>query len=285
MKKEANILQRKILLALVFITVNVFAQCPPNDKFYAITQEAVDNFIIDYPNCTSLQQLNIGDIGPSEWEITDLSPFINLVNVDYFYITGTTTQSLQGLNNLQTVKRFDIYAMPYLLSLEGLDGLESVTGDRFRIGLCLSITNLNGLENLTNINVDDFEIDANTNLNDADGLDCYFFSEEFRNSVTYYKLQESLYPSILENCGINLSNDHFADYNIHIYPNPANSIVNIDNTKHIKLIAVFDLSGRLIKYRNTDFKKIDLTGISTGTYILKISLDSNVIINNKLIIE
>ncbi|WP_415376961.1 T9SS type A sorting domain-containing protein [Patiriisocius sp. Uisw_017] len=70
-----------------------------------------------------------------------------------------------------------------------------------------------------------------------------------------------------------------------MYPNPAKSILNVDNTEHIKRIDIFDLTGRLIKHRNSDFKNIDVSDLSSGTFILKVRLDSNIILNNKLIIE
>jgi hypothetical protein len=292
MKRKLNIKPIKILLVIIFINLNVFGQCPPDDHFYAITQEAVDNFIIDYPNCTSLKNLWIGDAGPDYWEVTDLSAFINLVSVtERLLILQITASSLQGLNNLQTVgqdefDRFDIYFMPNLSSLEGLESLESVAGYSFSINLCPSLTNLNGLENLNTVNVSNsFIIDNNSNLNDVEGLDCYFFTEEFRNNVPNYIIQENLYPSIFENCEIILSNDNFTNNNISFYPNPAKSNININNTENIEQIDIFDLSGRLIKYKVSDFKNIDLSDLSPGTYILKVSLDSNKFLNSKLIIE
>ncbi|PZW36897.1 putative secreted protein (Por secretion system target), partial [Mesonia algae] len=285
MKRKIYTLQSIILFTFFFINFNLHGQCPPDNKFYAITQQDVDDFIINYPNCTSLQQLNIGDLGPAPWQITDLSPFTNLINVDDLSILEITAQSLQGLNNLQTVESLFIYAMQNLTSLEGLENLQSVTGYSFRIGLCTSITNLNGLENLTNVNVNEFIIDNNPNLNDIDGLNCYFFSQGFRNTVTNYSVQENLYQSIFDNCNINLSNDNFTFKDIIIYPNPAQSYVTLENIENIKQIDIFDLSGKLIKKKNLDFENIDVSNLSKGTYIMKITLDSNLVFNNELIIE
>ncbi|WP_415376776.1 hypothetical protein [Patiriisocius sp. Uisw_017] len=112
----------------------MYGQCPSDDFFSAITQETVANFIVDYPNYTSLKNLWIGDAGPDYWEITYLFAFINLVSVtERLLILQITTTNLQGLNNLQTEGQqgFDqrsIYFMPNLTSLEGLESSESVMG-------------------------------------------------------------------------------------------------------------------------------------------------------------
>lgn len=289
MKNKFLIINSKILLIIILINFNVLAQCPPddfpNDYVVLASQEDVDNFIIDYPDCTTLQTLLIGDTIPGS-TITNLNGLINLMSIGWLQITTVPLVNLEGLNNVSSIDRFVIYYMEDLLSLEGLDSLETVTGPEFNIELCLSLTSLIGLENLSSFGGDYFKIINNLNLIDSSGLDCYFFTEEFRNGVSNYEVQPSLYQSIFDNCGIViLSNEDFIANNIRFYPNPVENVLNIDGSENFEGIYVFDMSGRLVMHKTSNFNSIDLSDIATGSYILQFRLDSNKVLNNKLIIE
>ena len=279
----------KALLIIMLLSLEIYAQCPPDDYpkdyVYLITQEDVDNFIIEYPNCTELKTLLIGDVIPST--ITNLNGLINLENVGWLQITNVPITNFQGLNNIHTIDRLTIYYIPDLLSFEGLESLESVTGQTFSIKLCSSISNFKGLENLASFDGNYFTIIDNRNLNDVTGLDCYFFTEEFRNGVIdYYSVQSSLNQSIYDHCGILISSkDDFINNNIHIYPNPTHNNISIDSPKNIEQIDIYDLLGRLSKQIKSDYNSIDLSEFSSGSYILQIRLESNNILNSKLIIE
>jgi len=72
--------------------------------------------------------------------------------------------------------------------------------------------------------------------------------------------------------------------NIRIYPNPANSIINIDipfsydNSK----ARLFDVNGRSIK-EVSSVNSIDVTGLGSGIYMLSLEID-NTVINKKIVI-
>lgn len=71
----------RLLLALlvIFKTPSLFSQCPPGSAIL-VTQAEVDQFIIDYPNCTMINgNLWIGSNSPTD--ITDLSALSNLNTV------------------------------------------------------------------------------------------------------------------------------------------------------------------------------------------------------------
>lgn len=68
-------MKNNILFIVILLSFNVFGQCPSGDVFL-MTQEEVDNFIIDYPDCTELNDLYIGDMFSSD--ITNLNGLINL---------------------------------------------------------------------------------------------------------------------------------------------------------------------------------------------------------------
>jgi len=287
MKNMLYCVKINVLLAIIMLSFNVFGQCPPDDfpnnYVHLMTQEDVDNFIIDYPNCTELNVLFIGDIIPSD--ITNLNGLINLENIGAFQLNNVHVTNLQGLNNLNSAGSFMIVALPNLLSLEGLDSLTEVE-IQFYIENCDLLPNLNGLESLTSISEGSyFFIYNNINLNDISGLDCYFFSEEFRNGAGTYQIQSSLYPSIFQNCGIVLSDEAFTYSDIRIYPNPVETTIHIDSNQQIEEVKIFDMFGRLVKHKISDFESFDLSDLVSGGYIMRLQLASNRILNHKLVVR
>lgn len=72
-----------------------------------------------------------------------------------------------------------------------------------------------------------------------------------------------------------------------IFPNPANTIVNItSNNKNIKEITLSDMQGRILKTIevNNINTQLDISNYQTGTYLITIKTDYGTS-NNKLIIE
>jgi len=72
-----------------------------------------------------------------------------------------------------------------------------------------------------------------------------------------------------------------------IYPNPANDILNIENTEIINSIKIFDISGKqIISYQNINQKKVKLNTnhLKAGVYILQIESSSD-IKKQRIIIE
>ncbi len=74
-------------------------------------------------------------------------------------------------------------------------------------------------------------------------------------------------------CKASLSNENFTIENTKIYPNPAQNIVNIDVDGINKLeVEVFDINGRfLIKKQISEKNSIDISSLSKGMYILRVS--------------
>ncbi len=71
-----------------------------------------------------------------------------------------------------------------------------------------------------------------------------------------------------------------------MYPNPANGVLNIENTNLIHSIKIFDISGKLISsYQNINQNKIRLNtqNINSGVYIIEIQ--STELIKKRIIIE
>lgn len=77
----------------------------------------------------------------------------------------------------------------------------------------------------------------------------------------------------------NVSFNNFTDFTI--YPNPASSLLNISSYDEIKLAEIYSLEGKLV-LKSTQ-KKIDISNLSSGLYIIKITNSQNEIGIKKII--
>ena len=121
--------------------------CLPYGNYYFFTQNEIDNFQTNYPNCTEIE----GDVTINGDDITNLNGLSALTSIagklsiaENYYLT-----SLTGLDNLTSIGGdFWIYQNSALTSLTGLDGLTSIGGG-LDIGYNYAMTSLTGLDNLT----------------------------------------------------------------------------------------------------------------------------------------
>jgi len=69
-----------------------------------------------------------------------------------------------------------------------------------------------------------------------------------------------------------LSNTSFeAGNNVLVYPNPAESLLNVHSKEIVEKIELYDVQGRLvlIKIINQEQFSVDVSNLSRGTYLLK----------------
>lgn len=164
---------RQILFKFLFLglilTAGVFsnAQCPSGDVNFN-SQSDVDNFIIQYPNCTEIEGiLWIGSNNQND--IDDLSPLQNLTKAGTVVVRNTSLINLEGLNNLENCSgSFEISSNPSLTNLIGLDNLSSTL--HFFVQNNPALSNLEGLEALTSIG-GTLSIVLNPNLVNLQGLE------------------------------------------------------------------------------------------------------------------
>ena len=172
----------------------ISAQCPTFDGYLQFNSQAeVNQFIIDYPNCTSINgRLIIGTNSTSN--ISDLTPFQNLTSTKGLLIQNIQATSLNGLHNINIVtdaelgiryNKFltDITALSgitevptlsvsqnnSLLSLQGLHNIQHVT-NYVEILQHNQLVNLKGLNGLTSIG-GQLQIRLNNSLKNLTGLE------------------------------------------------------------------------------------------------------------------
>ncbi len=198
--------------------------CPPGDV-ELLSQAHVNQFIIDYPNCTEIAgALLIGYT--SATDISDLTPLNNITKVvGGFIIAQVAMTNVNGLSNLTSVGRLQISNNPNLTNLDGLnklnhiggdisifenaalanvDGLSGVTGigGNINIRQNIALTNLNGLTNLKTVN-GDVRVFNNAILSDISGL-------------------RNIDPATIRDSGNSLGGLNISD-------NPALSVCNLPN--------------------------------------------------------
>ncbi len=166
------------------------------DGAYFHTQTEIDNFQVNYPNCTEidgelviggddisgLNGLNAlstvhGGVYISDWLSTNplLTSFSGLENITYIggvlWISGNEAVSdFNGFNNLNyTGGGLVIADNITMTSLSGLDGLNSIGGP-FAVTLNPVLINLTGLENLSSIG-GEIIIEDNDVLHSLTGID------------------------------------------------------------------------------------------------------------------
>ena len=77
----------------------------------------------------------------------------------------------------------------------------------------------------------------------------------------------------------NLNIDEADNTSISVYPNPVTDKIHISNEQKLPVssIMIYDISGRLIKSCPQGTTEIDMSDVSTGVYIIRISVEDKVI--------
>lgn len=83
-----------------------------------------------------------------------------------------------------------------------------------------------------------------------------------------------------------LANQSFIDIPFQIYPNPTKDFIVIENKNNIKIkeIKLLDLSGKTVVNYDSMERKLDLSGLSAGVYVLAINSEEG-IFKNKIVKE
>lgn len=253
---------RNMALSFValFFLVNIQAQCPSGNVTLS-TQAQVNQFIIDYPNCTVVN----GNLTINGADIVNLNGLSNLVQVTGYLgiYNNTLLQNFTGLENLTTLgASLDVSNNPGLLNANGLSGLTnigteiqffnnpqlqnissltSVTGTGGGIWIIQNsqLQSLNGLQNILQIG-SDIEIRGNTVLNNITAL-------------------QNINPSSITPTG---------GYGLTIKNNPAvsNAYLPIDEINHIESegnYMLFYTDKKIYKARSTIKQVLELLPDST----------------------
>ena len=167
---------KKTLLftALLCTSFLGFSQCP-TDSLILNTQADIDNFVINYPNCTMLTEQIIIDGGFTE--ITNLNGLSAITHADVLYIQKTQIVDLTGLENLESAVHLAIGGNTEMTTLNGLGGLQ--TAGSLNLFFNNALPDLTGLTGL--VSLGGLAFLGNENLRDLTELSVL-------NSLTYLSL-------------------------------------------------------------------------------------------------
>lgn len=128
MNKFKGVMKRFTILisTILFIQLTTFSQSCLPDGITFTTQEEIDNFHVDHPNCTEIE----GDVLIRGSNITNLNGLSILTSFwDTLTISYTSLANLTGLDNITFIGgSCNMYSNDTLISLSGFDNLETIDG-------------------------------------------------------------------------------------------------------------------------------------------------------------
>lgn len=72
----------------------------------------------------------------------------------------------------------------------------------------------------------------------------------------------------VESANLSTSESALKKKNIKVYPNPFTDLINLSETKDLKMVKVFDLTGRAVKTIENPTKEISLGSLNSGLYLI-----------------
>lgn len=164
-----------LIIAVIISSISIItAQCPNSWTLKLETQEDVNNFLNDYPNCTEIENnltIGFGSASASTSSITDLSGLENITRIGRDLIMGHLDSLVyfDGLSNVEFVGGdFTIRQNGNLKDLRNFNNLDSIG----EIVTIVSNDSLQTLSHLTNVKYigDLVEIIRNTRLESIIGF-------------------------------------------------------------------------------------------------------------------
>jgi hypothetical protein len=108
------------------------------------------------------------------------------------------------------------------------------------------------------------------------GLQCY--SDNLRGTI-YFKdtTNQRFSCEYLISATLGIQNNLTLKPNPIVYPNPGVDLINIDIDIPFADLDIIDLNGRLVlSIKNTSLKGIDISSLSSGSYVIKVISNSNI---------
>jgi len=260
-----------LLLLSILLTSSIRGQSclPEGIKF--TTQEQVDNFQTDYPNCSIIEgyiELN----GTNISNLTGLSSITKIMGD--LIINGTSITNLGGLEDLSKIgSDLIIVSNDMLINLSGLDKLDSICGN-LTIGWNDLLPSLSGIDSINSECIQNLYIRANNSL-----LECDV------QSICQYLISPNGTVSIFDNAtGCNsreevesICQTYIQDnssFKFSIFPNPAMDIIYISkkNNEPIKRINIYNQFGQVVRQIKQDIKQINISNLQPGIYYIEVEL-------------
>jgi len=238
---------------------------------------------IQVSEAQAVTSLNLYQKGISS--LSGIEEFSNLQRLDCEFNSLTNIDILSQNSNLfyldadsNDITSIDLYSnlsLQYLyLNLNDLTNLDvSQNPNIIRLG-CFgnNLSSLN-IQNGNNTNIVELYAFNNPNLTCVQVDDV-----TYANSQTCNENAETGFcvdPIVTFNVNCTLSVEEYEKSKIKVYPNPTESIINIQSLKLIDKITVYSIVGNIV-LEKLNTSTIDLSDYNSGVYFLKISINNRI---------
>lgn len=281
-----------------------FGVCPPGNVTLS-TQTQVDQFILDYPNCTNIAGfLRIDGIGGTD--ITNLNGLANIATVQGYLriVDNQFLPSLTGLNSLTQVGGLmTIGANAILTDVNGLSNLSSI-GGWLAIQVNPQLQDLAGFGNLSQVG-EDIYIVNNAVLSNISGLQNASFVPTNGSGLTIannpmlslcslpnfcvYLVNDPLtHPRVINgNLGdciteqavqsaCMLSLDNPDGIVITAFPNPVQDVLHINYEKGMTDVSVISMLGQVLVSQTvySTTARLDISALPVGNYMVRVTFEN-----------
>lgn len=254
--------------------------CPVGDIIFS-SQTQIDNFITEYPDCTTIAgRVEItGDI-------TSLAGLGNITKIEenLYLLDNSPVENLNGLNNLDTILgTFYINDNSFITTYDGLDNLLFVGGNLIIQGNTV-LTDIDALNSLE-------AIGRTMNINDnisLESINCFENISTINNHLYIWKNPVLSNIEGLQNL-VSVGQDLTISENPSLVSLPAlNSLVTVGNTLDIRnnnLLVNLEGLNSLISVGETLFivameNLTSLEGLNSLSYVERLSIVSNPSLTN-----
>ena len=228
---------------LLFVQITAYSQpCLPEGITFS-TQEEIDNFQTNYPNCTEIEgYVRIGAPGASS-KITNLNGLSVLSSIggsldvgDGFIRFNPALTSLTGLDNVTSIGGdLQIWANHALTSLIGLNNVTSIGNDLI-IQSNNALTTLSGLDNIDAASIEGLYISENDSLSTCEVQSVCDYLASPNGTVAIYNNANGCNnpPEVANACGITLPCLPFGNYYLFTQADIDNFQTNYPNCTEIE---------------------------------------------------
>ncbi|MBU2556109.1 MAG: T9SS type A sorting domain-containing protein [Bacteroidetes bacterium] len=244
----------------------------------------------------SLQGLNSIEIVKSQVRIQKNQGLIDLTGLDnlselesdLLISLNDNLSSFYGLQKLATINgSLHIVGNQKLHSFSGLDSLKTIN-KILVIDDNETLTDISALEQLNPEKMDSIQITDNKLLKTCHIKSVCNYIGLSHNGIYLHDNAEGCMDKaqIESGCQGSGIENHIDDHAFKVFPNPASNYVTLELKDNLEIssIEVYDISGNMVHFQTEDTNSLNVSALSTGMYVVKVSAKS-IISRQKLFIK
>lgn len=276
-----------ILVLFLFSFSKTYAQDSLTTGITFTTQEELDNFKLNYPNCTYIGG-NVNIIyGANIINLNGLDS-LTTINGTLLIVDNNLLTTLTGLDRLTTINGgLGIVSNDLLTDITSLKNVNSISGN-LTVGWNHKLRSLTGLESINAETIQNLYIYYNDSLKTCEIESICTYLKNIIGVVSIHNNSLGCNSNIEVNhaCETIGVSDRNSSNEFAIFPNPAQNaffVLTPDNW-NITETKIYDNVGRIVKSINGQNKQISISTLQKGVYIVELFSDQ-MRIRKKLIVN